>query len=419
MTAAQEKTGPEEVLCLQAETACMQATFNTDDFNAGSFYAAFREEAARLGLEGPALLPRPRVTIVQETDSTNSELLRLLDGGRLPETGIVQSAAGTNGSLPGVSPGSAPCPRTGGALLNADGSRTERGQQLNLTLLAAASQSAGRGRIGRRFWSPDGSGIYFSFIYVPEGGIQDPGRITAAAAVGVCRAADSLYGIRSGIKWVNDVYVGEKKVSGILTEGWTYPFPVALPEEAESNRTAADADRQAQTVSPAGSGQAAPLPATPQEHPPAARMGAILPPPAIQAAVVGIGINIRTGGKLPPELSAKAGGLADEAERLGCPSDRAAAVTRSRLLAACMAHILRILPDWDRRGEDIGQEYASRSILTGREVTVIPLIGSETRRYRARVTGIGSSLGLLVRTQDGRQQELTSGEVSLQLDRTE
>ncbi|MBQ3687882.1 MAG: biotin--[Treponema sp.] len=344
---------------------------------------AFTEEAARLGLEGPALLPRPRVTIVQETDSTNSELLRLLDGGRLPETGIVQSAAGTHGLSPGVSPGSLPCPLPAGPLLNADGSRTERGQQLNLTLLAAASQSAGRGRIGRRFWSPDGSGIYFSFIYIPEGGIRDPGRITAAAAVGVCRAADSLYGIRSGIKWVNDVYVGGKKVSGILTEGWTAPFP-----------------------------------ATPQEHPPAARMGAILPPP-VQAAVVGIGINIRTGGKLPPELSAKAGGLADEAERLGCPSDRAAAVTRSRLLAACMAHILRILPDGDRREEDIGQEYASRSILTGREVTVIPLIGSETRRYRARVTGIGSSLGLLVRTQDGRQQELTSGEVSLQLDRPE
>lgn len=372
MTAAQEKTGPEEVLCLQAETACRQATFNTDDFNTDSFYAAFTEETARLGLEGPALLPRPRVTIVQETDSTNSELLRLLDGGRL-----TAAASG------GVSPGSLPCPLPAGPLLNADGSRTERGQQLNFTLLAAASQSAGRGRIGRRFWSPDGSGIYFSFIYVPEGGIRDPGRITAAAAVGVCRAADSLYGIRSGIKWVNDVYVGGKKVSGILTEGWTAPFP-----------------------------------ATPQEHPPAARTDAILPPP-IQAAVVGIGINIRTGGKLPPELSAKAGGLADEAERLGCPADRAAAVTRSRLLAACMAHILRILPDGDRRGEDIGQEYASRSILTGREVTVIPLIGSETRRYRARVTGIGSSLGLLVWTQDGRQQELTSGEVSLQLDRPE
>lgn len=383
MTAAQEKAGPEEVLCLQAETACRQATFNTDDFNTDSFYAAFTEETTRLGLEGPALLPRPRVTIVQETDSTNSELLRLLDGGKLPETGIVQSAAGTHGLSPGLSPGSLPCPLPAGPLLNADGSRTERGQQLNLTLLAAASQSAGRGRIGRRFWSPDGSGIYFSFIYIPEGGIRDPGRITAAAAVGVCRAADSLYGIRSGIKWVNDVYVGGKKVSGILTEGWTAPFP-----------------------------------ATPQEHPPAARTDAILPP-LVQAAVVGIGINIRTGGKLPPELSAKAGGLADEAERLGCPSDRAAAVTRSRLLAACMAHILRILPDWDRRGEDIGQEYASRSILTGREVTVIPLIGSETRRYRARVTGIGSSLGLLVRTQDGRQQELTSGEVSLQLDRTE
>lgn len=410
MTAAQEKAGPEADTCQQAAPACRPDAFKADDFNTGSFYAAFTEEAARLGLEGPALLPR--VTIVQETDSTNSELLRLLDGGRLPA-----AASG------GVSPGSAPCPRTGGALLNADGSRTERGQQLNLTLLAAASQSAGRGRIGRRFWSPDGSGIYFSFIYIPEGGIRDPGRITAAAAVGVCRAADSLYGIRSGIKWVNDVYVGGKKVSGILTEGWTAPFPATPQSEAESTQTSADAapDGQEQTDSPAGSGQAAPFPATPQEHPPTAMPSPRpqAPLPTIQAAVVGIGINIRTGGKLPPELSAKAGGLADEAERLGCPADRAAAVTRSRLLAACMAHILRILPDGDRRGEDIGQEYASRSILTGREVTVIPLIGSEARRYRARVTGIGSSLGLLVRTQDGRQQELTSGEVSLQLDRPE
>ena len=356
MTAAQEKAGPEAGTGQQAAPACRPDDFNAGDFNAGSFYAAFTEEAARLGLEGPALLPRPRVTIVQETDSTNSELLRLLDGG---------------------------------PLLNADGSRTERGQQLNLTLFAAASQSAGRGRIGRRFWSPDGSGIYFSFIYVPEGGIQDPGRITAAAAVGVCRAADSLYGIRSGIKWVNDVYVGGKKVSGILTEGWAAPLQEST---------------------------------APQEQPPSAmpspRPEANLPP-AIQAAVVGIGINIRTGGKLPPELSAKAGGLADEAERLGCPADRASAVTRSRLLAACMAHILRILPDGDRRGEDIGQEYASRSILTGREVTVIPLIGEAKSRYRARVTGIGSSLGLLVRTQDGQEKELTSGEVSLQLDQAE
>lgn len=420
MTAAQEKTGPEADSGLQAETACRPDDFNADDFNTDSFYAAFTEEATRLGLEGPALLPRPRVTIVQETDSTNTELLRLLDGGRLPA-----AASG------GVSPGALSGPLPGGPLLNADGSRTERGQKLHLTLFAAASQSAGRGRIGRRFWSPDGSGIYFSFIYVPEGGIQDPGRITAAAAVGVCRAADSLYGIRSGIKWVNDVYVGGKKVSGILTEGWTTPFPVALPEEVESNRTAADADGPAQTVSPVGSGQAAPSPAAPlqdrsapdgQEHPPAdmpsTRPESTLPPP-VQAAVVGIGINIRTGGKLPPELSAKAGGLADEAERLGCPADRAAAVTRSRLLAACMAHILRILPAGKSKGEDIGQEYASRSILTGREVTVIPLIGEAKSRYRARVTGIGSGLGLLVRTQDGQEKELTSGEVSLQLDQAE
>lgn len=306
-----------------------------DDFSAEEFYGAFTEEAARLGLDAASLLPLSRVTLLDETDSTNTRLLSLLDGGQAAE---------------------------GGPLLCADGHLTDRGRGMSYRLVAAASQTAGRGRIGRRFWSPDGSGIYFSFAYIPEGGITNPGRITAAAAVGVCRAADFLYGIQCGIKWVNDVYAGGRKVSGILTEGWT-------PAVTEGE------------------------------------------PARVQAAVVGIGVNIRAGSFLPPELSAKAGGIADEAVRLGCPPDRAASVTRSRLLASCMAHILRVLST----GEDIRDEYASRSVLTGREVTVIPLVGEGKNNYRAQVLGIGNSLGLLVRTQDGEERELVSGEVSLEL----
>ena len=309
----------------------------TADFCAEGFYGAFTEEAARLGLDAARLLPPSRVTLLDETDSTNTRLLSLLDG-------------------------DGPQPSAGNRLLDTDGHLTDRGRGMSYRLVAAASQTAGRGRIGRRFWSPDGSGIYFSFAYIPEGGITDPGRITAAAAVGVCRAADFLYGIQSGIKWVNDVYVGGRKVSGILTEGWA-------PAVTEGE------------------------------------------PARVQAAVIGIGVNIRAGSFLPPELSAKAGGIADEAVRLGCPPDRAASVTRARLLACCMAHILHVLTT----DEDIRDEYASRSVLTGREVTVIPLVGDDKARYRARVLGIGSNLGLIVRTEDGEEKELVSGEVSLDM----
>ena len=87
-------------------------------------------------------------------------------------------------------------------------------------LVAAKSQSAGRGRIGRRFYSPDKAGIYFSLIHVPKTQELNPAKITAAAAVSVSRAIENVFGVATKIKWVNDIYVGEKKVCGILAEGF-------------------------------------------------------------------------------------------------------------------------------------------------------------------------------------------------------
>ena len=87
-------------------------------------------------------------------------------------------------------------------------------------LVAAKSQSAGRGRIGRRFYSPDKTGIYFSLIHVPKTQNLNPAKITAAAAVSVSRAIENVFGVATKIKWVNDIYVGEKKVCGILAEGF-------------------------------------------------------------------------------------------------------------------------------------------------------------------------------------------------------
>ena len=86
------------------------------------------------------------------------------------------------------------------------------------TLVLAGQQSAGRGRMGRRFESPAGKGIYLSLVLrVPVPASKALG-VTVGAAVAVARAVQKLCGIELGIKWVNDLYYNGKKVCGILTE---------------------------------------------------------------------------------------------------------------------------------------------------------------------------------------------------------
>ncbi len=85
------------------------------------------------------------------------------------------------------------------------------------SVLIASSQTEGRGRVGRSFYSPDESGLYMSLLLRPEDGIN-PLRITTDAAVAVAIALEKLSGKETGIKWVNDIYINERKVCGILTE---------------------------------------------------------------------------------------------------------------------------------------------------------------------------------------------------------
>ena len=82
----------------------------------------------------------------------------------------------------------------------------------------ADRQSAGRGRMGRSFYSPGGSGIYLSLLLPLDGNPEDILLMTSAAAVAVRRAIFSATGRETGIKWVNDLYYREKKVCGILCE---------------------------------------------------------------------------------------------------------------------------------------------------------------------------------------------------------
>lgn len=95
--------------------------------------------------------------------------------------------------------------------------RAEQGEEAGLALLAC-EQTAGRGRMGRSFYSPEDCGLYFSVLYRPDAPAADAVRITACAAVAVAETIEELSGKQAKIKWVNDVLVDGKKVCGILTE---------------------------------------------------------------------------------------------------------------------------------------------------------------------------------------------------------
>ena len=81
------------------------------------------------------------------------------------------------------------------------------------TALLADAQTAGRGRLGRQFYSPEGTGLYLSLLLRPAALPLDRAvHITTMAAVAVCRAIEELGGGPAQIKWVNDVFLHGRKV---------------------------------------------------------------------------------------------------------------------------------------------------------------------------------------------------------------
>lgn len=223
-------------------------------------------------------------------------------------------------------------------------------RKLNGTVIIAEQQTAGRGRLGRQFFSPPGSGLYLSIIYAPEEGIGSPAVLTASAAVAVCRALKCVYGADASIKWVNDVFLRGKKVCGILTEGVT---------NFETGR--------------------------------------------IDSAVVGIGINILPG-SFPPELADAAGAVFDDGN---------ADTKRSALAAGVITGVLGIYTSGEGGIAEAMEEYRGRSLLTGMTITVSPVINQTEKNYTAVVQGVTDDAKLIVKTGDGRIRALESGEVTL------
>jgi BirA family biotin operon repressor/biotin-[acetyl-CoA-carboxylase] ligase len=219
------------------------------------------------------------------------------------------------------------------------------------TVVIADSQTGGRGRRGRTFHSPPGSGLYISFLLSPEKlCMESVTWVTALAGVSVCDAAREMTGREPMIKWVNDVFLDGKKICGILTEALT---------DVESG--------------------------------------------AIEWLVLGIGVNVTT--SFPEELRGVARALFEDASEIG----PGRAPPRARLAAMLINSILA--PENRIDARTLAQRYKKLQLVLGRDVSVHTSQGT----YSARAVDLDSSGRLIVQTPDGRVETLYGGEVSVKM----
>lgn len=86
------------------------------------------------------------------------------------------------------------------------------------TVVVADAQTAGRGRMGRAFYSKGGVGVYLSVLLKPECTPETAGSLTPHVAVAVSKAIERVCGVKTDIKWVNDLLIGGRKICGVLCE---------------------------------------------------------------------------------------------------------------------------------------------------------------------------------------------------------
>lgn len=119
-------------------------------------------------------------------------------------------------------------------------------------VVIAQKQNAGRGRLGRSWSSPKGTGLWMSFLLKPDIEAENASMLTIVAAMAAQQAIESVTGLSALIKWPNDIVVNGKKICGILTEMVTegiqikyvvvgvginvntYEFPEEIKETASS-----------------------------------------------------------------------------------------------------------------------------------------------------------------------------------------
>lgn len=84
--------------------------------------------------------------------------------------------------------------------------------------IVSREQTAGRGRLARRWVSPKDAGLYFSILFRPQFPQSEWPMLTLMAAVAVHEALLDACAVEADIKWPNDLLVNEKKICGILAE---------------------------------------------------------------------------------------------------------------------------------------------------------------------------------------------------------
>nr|MBQ8243895.1 biotin--[acetyl-CoA-carboxylase] ligase [Oscillospiraceae bacterium] len=182
------------------------------------------------------------------------------------------------------------------------------------TVLIAGRQTAGHGRMGRSFHSPEGMGIYLSILLRPDCTPAELMHLTCAAGTAMCDAVEEALGLRPGIKWTNDLVWGKRKLGGILTE-------LALTAKG-----------------------------------------------TVDYAIVGIGINCcQQEADFPPELRSIAGSLAMAAERAIDRSAIAAAMMEALYAMSCslLSGRFAMLRQYRRDCITLGQEI---SLVRGDEI---------------------------------------------------
>lgn len=210
----------------------------------------------------------------------------------------------------------------------------------------ASAQSAGRGRKGRSFLSPAGTGLYLSVLLRPGTDTETSERITTKAAVAACLAIEECTGEKTGIKWVNDIFVRGKKAAGILTEGCVEP-------------------------------------------------GELSP----KWVVMGIGFNVfEPEGGFPKELKEIAGAITRDRD----PD------LRARIASVFLKEFYRICSG---PNEGYYEEYRQRSFIPGNRINVI----SGDSVIPAYALDVDRECHLVVRYEDGREETLSSGEVSVRM----
>ena len=232
------------------------------------------------------------------------------------------------------------------------------------TVVVAEEQTCGRGRLGREFFSPKGTGIYLSMVLRPEEIGLDSSSIillTTAASVAVARAVQAILGLELKIKWVNDLYYNEKKVCGILTEG------VIDPKQG-----------------------------------------------LLSAIVIGIGVNYKEPlGGFPKDLKNLAGAL------LSADDSGFNDISTQTLIAAIAEELWAMLPAVADR--TFLEDYRQRSMVLGRKVRIFPKDAGDAHPDLSSNGMIVTALhidadgGLVIQQDDGTIKTLTTGEISLRI----